>query len=143
MVLWETEFYAISVVTGTVERFRGMFVQAHSLQEAFLAAREMKLDYLQFTGEWFRDFDHVRMDETFYKQLLQDQVLKMDFDEFLDWLDLASTKKDLIVAREHFSDLDDFTEHVKIIDMKIKQYEEKKKDNNSEEGDSGSQVEES
>lgn len=136
MVLWETEFYAISMVTGKMERFRGMFIQAHTLQAAIEHARAIKLDYLQFTGTWYKDFDHVRMDEEFYNRL--PNIREMSYDDFVDWLDLALTKDDLMAVREEVLKIPELSEHLKVIDLQIKlKYGGEKKKGNEEDPEEG------
>lgn len=150
-VLWETEFYAISVVTGKMERFRGMFISADNMQLATQAARIMKLDYLQLTGEWYESYEHVTMDDEFYKKLTDPHniVKDMTFDEFMDWLELAIGIEDLEAAREEFIKAGDLEEYVKVINthIKIKYGEEDQEENDPEDekdkGEADSTIEES
>ena len=136
MILWETEFFAVSVLSGEIESYRGVFIQAPSIQEAFKIARVTKLDYLQFTGKSFPDMEAVMRDEEFYDKLdsLKEEIKSMDFDAFYDWLDLANSLEDLINAKNEFEGVAGMEEHVKIIEMYINKYG-KKKDSNKEEGE--------
>lgn len=130
MVLWETEFFALSVITGEVESFRGVYIKADTIVNAMLTVRNMELDYLQLTGNWFTDIEAVGMNEEFYKKLTSPKniVENMSFDEFADWLDLALGKDDLIAAKREFEKEGGLDEHIKIINIYIEKYDEKNKD---------------
>lgn len=139
MVLWETEFYAISQITGEMQRYRGMFIQANSLQQAMKNARKMKLDYLQMTGDWYPDMEHVQMDKEFYAKLIDPiKMAAMEYDEFNDWLDKAISKEDLLAARSEMEKVPTLEEHIKILDLHIKikydDNEEEEEDQKSSDG---------
>lgn len=125
--LWETEFFAVSVMDGKIKSYRGIFIQADTLPNAVVAIRNMKLDYLQLTGEKYLNFEQVIMDDKFHDKLgnISELVKDMDFDEFSDWLELALTKEDLLKARRTLEKEVGLEKHIKIIDAYIKRYEEK------------------
>lgn len=121
MMLWETEIFALDMITGNLDRFRGTFIEANTLQEAIQKARKNGLTYLQFTGNFYRDAQHVMMEEEYYQKLVDPRNLTkdMDFDAFSDWLDLAETKEDLLAARQEFMKYPELSEHLKVIDARI------------------------
>jgi hypothetical protein len=126
MLLWETEFYALSVVTGELESFRGVYIQARHFAEALKIMRKDKLDYLQLTGKWFADAEAVMSDRDFYEKLTDPQniVKGMSYDEFMEWLDLALCRKDLTSALERFKNTEGMEDYVKILEIYIKNYDE-------------------
>jgi len=129
MILWKTEFFALSVITGEIETFDGAYIKADTITDAMVTMRAMGLDYLQLTGEWFKDSESVDMNNEFYKKLISpDTIIKdMSFDEFTDWLDLALEKEDLIAAREEFEKVEGLEDYVTIINIYIKKYDKKDK----------------
>lgn len=135
MKVWETEFYAVSVVTGDLERFQGMYISGETYQEAVKNLRLMKLDYVQLTGTSFLSIQHAIMDEKFYQKLSDPRniVKDMTYDDFSDWLDLALSKEDLLEAREAFVEAGDLEEYIKVIDAHIKVKYDDKEDNSEEE----------
>ena len=139
LLLWETEFYALSVVTGEVERFSGTYVEAYTLQEALKSIRKLNLNYLQLTGTWFDTAQDILTDEAFYEKLTDPaKVVKgMSYDDFQDWLDLALTRDDLVAALDRFKKEKGLTDYVKVIEAYIKNYDEKdgKEDNSKESPD--------
>jgi len=139
-VLWETTFFGVSQVTGLLQQFTGMYVQASTLPEATYAARVAKLDYLQFTGRFFNSFEETLMNEEFYEKLTDPRniIKDMNIDDFYDWLDLAVEKQDLLKAREEFSKHNELSEHIKIIDGYIKNKYEKKDDKETQDGETDS-----
>lgn len=139
-VLRETTFFGISQVTGLLQPFEGMYVQASTLPEAIHAARAAKLDYLQFTGRFFNSFEETLMNEGFYEKLTDPRniVKNMNIDDFYEWLDLAVEKQDLLKAREEFSKHNELSEHVKVIDGHIKNKYEKKDDKETQDGETDS-----
>ena len=139
LLLWETEFYALSVVTGEVERFSGTYVEAYTLQEALKSIRKLNLNYLQLTGTWFDTAQDILTDEAFYEKLTDPAniVKGMSYDDFQDWLDLALTRDDLVAALERFKKEKGLMDYVKVIEAYIKNYDEKdgKEDNSKESPD--------
>ena len=139
-VLWQTEFFAVNVTTGLVDKFRGIFITAASLADAYVALRKMNMPFLQLSGQWFRDFEVVLMNDKF-KKPINDATLdieKMSFDEFCDWLDNAINPDALAEAREIvLKTVKTPEEHLKIINTYIKRmYEENNKKEDSSEEDS-------
>lgn len=126
MVLWETEFYALSVLTGNVECFRGAYIQANGFQEALKIMRRDRLDYLQLTGKWFADADAIESDQAFTDKLADPEgdILGMSYDDFMDWLDLAVSKEDLIKALDTFRGRKGFNDYVKILTVYLDNYDE-------------------
>lgn len=142
ILLWETKFFAISAVTGEFDLFKGMFIEATNLQEAFKVARDLKLDYLQFTGRWFRDWDAVHMEEEFYKIVRspREGTIGMDYDEFNNWLDLAHNEYDLNKAIESFTN-EGLHEYVQLIEAyKNNKYGKKEDEEEDDEGTENSPV---
>lgn len=139
LLLWETEFYALSVVTGEVERFSGTYVEAYTLQDALKSIRKLNLNYLQLTGTWFDTAQDILTDEAFYEKLTDPAniVKGMSYDDFQDWLDLALTRDDLVAALERFKKEKGLMDYVKVIEAYIKNYDEKdgKEDNSKESPD--------
>lgn len=135
MVLWETEFYALSFLDGEMKSFRGMFIEAETYQNALKVLRKMDLDYLQLTGDFFDDFDSIKNHDEFYEKLTSPKniVKDMDYDAFMNWLELAECKKDLEDALERFKGEEGMEDYVNVIKIFIRDYE--KKSNNSKEGD--------
>jgi hypothetical protein len=139
MVLWETEFFAISVVTGEIERYRGVFINAMSLTEAYRAVRKMNMNFLQLTGDWFNNFEEVIKNDNFYNPIMNDDlnIQGMSFDDFCDWIDNALTVDDLLAAKEIVKEtVGNPIEYLKIIDTYIKKKnEENNKEDSNEEGE--------
>jgi hypothetical protein len=118
MLIWETEFTALSVVSGELTIYRGPFVKADTMQEAVKHARVEGMDYLVVTGKWYEDIEEVRKEDEFYEKL--DEAKGMDYDDFCDWLDLVTDKEQLEKIREEFSQEGGLKEYLKIIDTQIK-----------------------
>jgi len=137
MRLWETEFYALSVLNGDLESFRGIFIEAPNIQEALRIVRRMKLDYLQLTGVWYKDFKAIRMEEEFEEVINEgfEAVKSMSYDEVMDWLDKASDREDLERLLIDFGNEKGMEEHKKIIEQYLKDYDKRKDSNESEEED--------
>ena len=129
LLLWETEFYALSVLTGELESFRGTYIEAYDLQSAIKAVRKRGMDYLQLTGTFFDDVDDILRDESFYEGLEKEPELGMSFDDFTDWLDQASGREALTEALEKYKELAGMGDYVKIIEAYLKLYDNKNKDN--------------
>lgn len=135
MKVWETEFYAVSVITGDLERFQGMYISGDTYQEAVKNIRLLKLDYVQLTGTSFASIQHAIMDEKFYQKLSDPKniVKGMTYDDFSNWLDLALSKEDLLEARTAFEEVGGLEEYIKVIDAHIKVKYDDKEDNEEEE----------
>lgn len=130
-MLWETEFYALSLLNGELESNRGMFIDAESLQEALKVIRGMNLDYLQLTGKFFTDSKSILDDDAFYEKLEEPKktVKGMSYDDFNDWLEKAQTREDLEEALAKFRTEKGMSEYVRIIEAYIKNYDEKERNN--------------
>jgi hypothetical protein len=129
LLLWETEFYAVSVITGEVEGFTGAYIQAYDIQGAMRSIRNLNLDYLQLTGTFFDSEEAIREDKGESTEP-EEVETRMSYDEFSDWLDLASTREGLVEALARFRDTEGMSDYVKIIEGYIKNYD--KKDNSEE-----------
>ena len=136
-LLWETEFYAISVITGDLTIYRGTFIEAPTIQEAIRNARSRKFDYLQFTGEYFKNYESVLIKDLFHKRLEDPlQMMDMGYDEFMDWLDLANDLRDLEIARDTFERYPELDDYRKVIELQIKiRDNDSKKENDNQEED--------
>jgi hypothetical protein len=145
-LLWETQFFAISAMTGEIETYRGMFIQSETLQNATKGMRALGLDYLQLTGVSYNSYDEIDKEETLYKALIDPHniVKGMTFDDFMEWLEIATTEDDLLAAKEAFIEAKGLDEYVKVIDIHIKlKYGDKKKTKDEDDQEeTGSQVEE-
>jgi hypothetical protein len=140
LLLWETEFFAVSVLTGDIKSYRGIFIQSDSISNALKQIRGLGFDYLQLTGNHYNSFEEVLMTDDFYEKLTNPKniVEGMSFDEFMDWLELGASENDLLSAKKAFEKEEGMEEYIKIIDMQIKlKYGDKKdnkeEDNNTEE----------
>lgn len=135
MRVWETEFYAVSYLTGELTRFTGMYITGSTYQIAVRNLRDLQLDYLQLTGVTFPSLEHAIMDEKFYSRLSDPKniVKGMDYDDFNDWLSLAVDKKDLLSARDAFVEAGGLEEYIKAIDAFIKVKYDDKEDTGEEE----------
>lgn len=128
MLLWETEFFAVSMITGDIETFRGIFINANTLPDAQKSIRRMRMDFLQLTGNWFKNFEEVIKNDKFYKPIEKEEIdiSSMSFDDFCEWLDNALTVDDLMEAKLIVKETcEDPTEYLKIIEIFIKQKNEK------------------
>lgn len=128
MLLWETEFFAVSMITGDIETFRGIFINANTLPDAQKSIRRMRMDFLQLTGNWFKNFEEVIKNDKFYKPIEKKEIdiSSMSFDDFCEWLDNALTVDDLMEAKLIVKETcEDPTEYLKIIEIFIKQKNEK------------------
>ena len=103
-LLWETEFFAISIITGRVRVYNGMLIQAESFVSAYEKLRDLKQDFLQLNGVWYKDPDiqeakreskemRRKVAKENDKPIKSIKVINEDFsyDEFMDWLDGFST----------------------------------------------------
>lgn len=126
MVLWETEFYALSILTGNLESFRGLFIEAETLQQALKVLRDKKLDYLQLTGEHFASLQAILDADNFYEKLSspRDAIKGMSYDEFYAWLDLAPDKETLVETLDTFKGERGMEHYVKVLEIYIRDYEE-------------------
>jgi len=134
LLLWETEFFALSVVSGVIESYTGVLIEATTLQEAMKISRDAGMDYLQFTGGAYESQQDYKVDKEFYQKLTNPHniVGDMDYDQFCDWLDLATCVEDLQAARREFEKAKGLEEYIKVIDAQIKlKYD---KENNQEKG---------
>lgn len=134
MPVWTTEFFAVNIVTGGVDKYKGTYIEAPDLATAVAGARAMGWDYLQFTGESYRDLDHAQMTAEFYDRLTRDAIIEMNYNEFMDWLELIETEDELLTTRKYLSRFDEFEEHIKVINVKLKEYA-KENNEEKEEGD--------
>jgi hypothetical protein len=122
ILLWETEFFAVSTITGETNSYRGIFIQADTINNAIKHIRGMGMDYLQVTGTSFNSFEEILATDIFYNKLTNPKniVKDMSYDEFMDWLELAVTKDDLLAAKRAFEKEGGLEDHIKIIDLHIK-----------------------
>lgn len=148
MVLWETEFFAISVVTGEVECFAGIYIEAETMQQATSVMRRMGLDYLQLTGAWFLNAQEIKKEmekegldvtmlgegnadrdpyelDKIYEGIIRPSnlVKNMSYDNFHDWLDLSDCREDLMSTLIAFKTEGGLEDYVKIIEIYIKNYD--------------------
>lgn len=118
---YETEFFALCVITGEIKPFIGTYVAAPDLSNALKFIRESGFDYLQLTGNYYKSYDEMISHTKFYQKLSDPKglVKAMNYDDFNDWLDLALSIDDLNAAKIEFKKVELF-EYVKIIDAYIK-----------------------
>jgi hypothetical protein len=133
LLLWETEFYALSVVTGKLELFSGTYVEAQDIQDALKAIRKMGLNYLQLTGVWFDNVEDVLAEDDFQDKLEEPaEVSKgMSFDDFSDWLEKSSSREGLVEALKRFRAEEGMEDYVKIIKAYIRKFDRNNKKDDS------------
>lgn len=140
---WETEFFAVSVLTGDVENYNGIFITAPTIQEAIKVIRESGFSYLQVTGTYFETLqsamvyvNNIKDEKNISKK---DSMLKkfetMSFEEICRMLDNQPKEKieELISMESKFPN---FVEQFKAVKgyYKNKYGDKEKGENNNEEG---------
>ena len=128
-LLWETRFFALSQISGNLEGYRGIFIEALTITDAMKSVRKMNAPYLYLTGDWYRDFESIAQNDSFHKPIKEKtlNVEKMSFDDFCDWLDNSLTLDDLLQARNIVKEtVKTPQEHFKIIDNYIKKIQDGK-----------------
>ena len=141
MKYWETYFYAVSRITGEVTAYPGMHLMAPTYEDAMKFLKDKHLDYINLTGGYYESLEEMQIDEKFYKKLTNPKniVKDMSYDDFVDWLDLADDKEDLLAARDAFEREEGMEEYVKIINSQIRhRYGKKKKSNKANKEDKNS-----
>ena len=135
---WETEFFAISAVTGELKKYDGLWIRSENAQRALQFLRINGYEYLQITGKSLDEREFLSLQN--FKGKLDDieDFLEMDYDEFTDWLGEAVSKEDILEAREMFLEFEDLDHFVKVIDVYLKDHygesdNNNKEDNNKEE----------
>lgn len=140
--LWETEYWVINFATGTMERvISDEYVPAMNAQQAAEKLVASGKPWLRLTGQWFNQKQEVIDHNEFYEKLSTPSVLTedMNFDEFLDWLDLG-TEEDVQAAIKAF-EKDGLDEHVKVMKVHLKLKYGKKKGNSERKGSDDNQEE--
>lgn len=125
MKYWKTHFFAISAVTGEIEKFEGMVVEAENIAQATTLIRESEASYLQLTGEVANKSQiiDVDIDEIFTEEDYRviPIVEGLNFDEFYDWICLFKTEeglRSLITLLASYPNK--FKEKIKVIENRIK-----------------------
>jgi len=151
-LFWETEFFAVSNITGKIERFEGIYVEGTSQSDALINARELGLDYLQITGNKFSKEELESITDPFMEDLSEEPKAILDeetdkekvkgmesfqdfssvldlmgFDDFASWIENMD-KQELIKLKHILSLGEKNEEQIKIINVYIKKYEEKDKE---------------
>lgn len=130
-VLWETEFFAISMLSGQLEKYRGLYIKAKEFTEAMKWMRAFNLTHLQLTGRYFNNFDEVvrsNMSKEGEMDIYKMDISKMAFDDFMDMLDNAETIEDLIDIKEMVVRDEAPEAYINIINNRIDEYENEEED---------------
>jgi|GEM_PF-6166835 len=134
--LWESEFWAINFATGKAESVRSEhYFLGVNLEQAQLALLQSGMTWLRLTGTWFNNQQTAQNHNEFYELVKNPKniVDGMDFDQFLDWLELGN-EDDVRAALKEFEDAG-LEEHVKVMKVHLKLRYGNKENDNEEEGE--------
>ena len=104
--MFETEFYALSIMTGDIQKYLGDYIIAPSIDKAVQILRDAENDYLQVNGKWKyieeaddADFNYEvsieKVEEIIDEELENASkaisfIKDLEYDDFIDYLESLS-----------------------------------------------------